>query len=1213
MRHYRQFGRLALGAIAILVFGLLPAQAYADGTTDPSTTTITASPNPVSVDVGETTITVQAEDQFGTNLTTGGDTVTLSTDNGTLSAVTDNTDGTYTATLSDTVAETDTVSGTINSADITSGDAVVVFNPGAADPTMTTIEASPNPLTVDTNTSTITVQAVDQYGNDLVAGGDAVALHTTGGLLSAVTDNGNGAYTAFLSDNVARTDTVTGTINLADITSQASVEFDPGAADAVDTTIAASLSTVGVGGSSTITVRAKDQYGNNLTAGGDTVLLNANHGTLGAVTDHGNGTYTATLSDTVARTDTVTGTINGDTIPGNAPVAFTPGAANAAHTTITVSPNPVSVDVGSSTVTVQAKDQYGNNLTGGGATVLLNANHGSLGAVTDHSNGTYTATLSDTVAETDTVSGSINAASITSGNPAVVFTPGAADPAMTTITASPNPVSVDAGSSTVTVQAKDQYGNNLTSGGATVLLNTDNGSLGAVTDNTDGTYTATLTDIVAETDTVSGTINGDAITSGNPAVVFTPGAADPAMTTITAAPTTANVGSSSTITVQAEDQYGNDLTTGSDTVLLNTDHGSLGAVTDNGDGTYTATLSDTLAETDTVSGTINGDAITSGDAVVVFSPTAATHFVVSAPAGATAGVAFNVTVTAKDASGNTAPSYAGIVKITSSDSTAVLPANATLTNGVGTFSVTLKKAGSQTVTATDTVTSTITGTSATITVAAAAATHLGVASAASVNSGTALVVTVTALDAYGNTAPTYAGSVKMTTSDAYGSLPASAGTLTSGVGTFSVTLRTVGSQSVTATDTVTSTITGTKSGIVVLALPSTYHALTPARILDTRYTIGLSPWFYPGVPRTFLVAGRGGVPTSVVVTAVTGNLTVTGQTGAGSLYIGPTPIVSPSSSMLSFPVGDNRATGLTVALSGGGTLSITYLSSIASAKTQVVFDVTGYFSPDATGTNGAKYFPLTPARILDSRPTAKSGNPTNTGLAGVFRSHVARTFQVAGRGGVPSSGVIAVTGNLTVTGQTSLGYLYIGPTALNYPTTSTLNFPKGDNRANAVTVTLGSGGKLSVTYAASSLSATSNVIFDVTGYLKSVTGGTRYVALAPSRILNTANGTGLSGVFTSHVARTLQVTGTGGVATTATGVTGAVTVSGQKYVGYLFVGPTATNYPTTSTLNFPINDIRANGVTVALGTGGKLSITYAASSLTATTNVMFDLTGYFTP
>ena len=55
------------------------------------------------------------------------------------------------------------------------------------------------------------------------------------------------------------------------------------------------------------------------------------------------------------------------------------------------------------------------------------------------------------------------------------------------------------------------------------------------------------------------------------------------------------------------------------------------------------------------------------------------------------------------------------------------------------------------------------------------------------------------------------------------------------------------------------------------------------------------------------------------------------------------------------------------------------------------------------------------------------------------------------------------------------------------------------------------------------------------------------------------------------------------------------------------------NNPTSSTLNFPFGDDRANGVTLALGAGGTLSVTYAAPTLGRTAQVIFDVTGYFTP
>ena len=130
-----------------------------------------------------------------------------------------------------------------------------------------------------------------------------------------------------------------------------------------------------------------------------------------------------------------------------------------------------------------------------------------------------------------------------------------------------------------------------------------------------------------------------------------------------------------------------------------------------------------------------------------------------------------------------------------------------------------------------------------------------------------------------------------------------------------------------------------------------------------------------------------------------------------------------------------------------------------------------------------------------------------------------------------------------MTGQTSSGYLYIGPVATNNPTSSTLNFPLGDDRANAVTVQLGSSNTLSITFVAPSNGPTAQAIFDVTGYFTPDMSGAVYVPLSPNRVLDTRNGTGgLSGPFANHTARTFAVAG---VPSGATAVTGNLTVTGQ--------------------------------------------------------------------
>src|SRR4029077_20968186 len=127
-------------------------------------------------------------------------------------------------------------------------------------------------------------------------------------------------------------------------------------------------------------------------------------------------------------------------------------------------------------------------------------------------------------------------------------------------------------------------------------------------------------------------------------------------------------------------------------------------------------------------------------------PPTATHFSVMAPATATTGTPFNFTVTAEDALNNTVTGYTGTVHFTSSDSQAVLPANTTLTSGTGTFAVTLKTGGSQTITATETVNGAVTGSSSGITVSAPPSFSLSVSpsSLLTAQTTTSVPVTVTA-------------------------------------------------------------------------------------------------------------------------------------------------------------------------------------------------------------------------------------------------------------------------------------------------------------------------------------------------------------------------------------------------------------------------------------------------------------------------------------
>jgi hypothetical protein len=246
---------------------------------------------------------------------------------------------------------------------------------------------------------------------------------------------------------------------------------------------------------------------------------------------------------------------------------------------------------------------------------------------------------------------------------------------------------------------------------------------------------------------------------------------------------------------------------------------------------------------------------------------------------------------------------------------------------------------------------------------------------------------------------------------------------------------------------------------------ATYHALSPARVLDSRKRIGLPGKLSANTPATFMLWGQGGVPTSAI--AVTGNLTVTGETDSWAVFVGPNPIVKPATSTINFRKGQILANNVTVKLSGTGTLSATYLANDGNT-TDLVFDVTGYYTADLTG---AKYVPLTPVRLLDTR--------YQNGLGSKLVSLSPRTFNVTGRG-VPSSAT-AITANVTVVKETSSWAVFVGPVPTASPATSTLNFSKGDVRANGATLALASDGTLSTTYLSGS-GNTTELVMDITGY-----------------------------------------------------------------------------------------------------------------------------------
>lgn len=285
-------------------------------------------------------------------------------------------------------------------------------------------------------------------------------------------------------------------------------------------------------------------------------------------------------------------------------------------------------------------------------------------------------------------------------------------------------------------------------------------------------------------------------------------------------------GSGGTISLRA------DTFTGSGSITAN---GGNGGTNGGGGGggrilrQYRTAIGSSLTVTATMgtSGTGGGDGSIQNE-------TLASSFAVSGTSPVTAGSSQSITVTAKDLNGSTVTGYTGTVSFSSTDSQAVLPGNYTFVsgdNGVKTFTgVILKTAGSKTITATDTSVSSVTG-AMNVTVNPAITNNLSVSGIPSpITAGTAGSVTVTAKDAYGNTVTGFSGTVSFVSSDAQATLPASY-TYTgidAGSKTFTngVTLKTAGTQSVTASALSISLISGQQANIQVNASTVTQLTLT---------------------------------------------------------------------------------------------------------------------------------------------------------------------------------------------------------------------------------------------------------------------------------------------------------------------------------------------------------------------------------------------------
>jgi len=187
----------------------------------------------------------------------------------------------------------------------------------------------------------------------------------------------------------------------------------PTIGDVSETLITTSPTIVTADGVSTSTIflQVKDTAGNDISVGGDSIILTQNgSATISAVSDNNDGTYSTVITNTVAETIVISGTLRGNAIVETATVTFVPGQASTIQSTISTLTEIVILDMTFSTnITIQAKDSQGNHLNEGGLAIFLSqTGSATISSITDNNDGTYTAVVSNTIAETIVINGTMN-------------------------------------------------------------------------------------------------------------------------------------------------------------------------------------------------------------------------------------------------------------------------------------------------------------------------------------------------------------------------------------------------------------------------------------------------------------------------------------------------------------------------------------------------------------------------------------------------------------------------------------------------------------------------------------------------------------------------------------------------------------------------------------------------------------------------------------
>ena len=379
-------------------------------------------------------------------------------------------------------------------------------------------------------------------------------------------------------------------------------------------------------------------------------------------------------------------------------------------------------------------------------------------------------------------------------------------------------------------------------------------------------------------------------------------------------------------------------------------------------------------------------------------------------------------------------------------------------------------------------------------------------------------------------------------------------------------------------------------GPLPTATASTFHGLSPVRLVDTRSGQGASAApVSSGCILPVKVSSLFDLPAAA--SAVSLSITVVNPVAAGYLVAYPCDGGRPVASNVNYRPGETVANQANVALDNEGQVCV-----YVHQRADIVVDLLGWFG----GTDGSRLVPVAPARLTDTRDGTG-------GTTGPLPADGLVVVNVAGHGSVPADAKpSAVVLNLTSTGAAGDGFFTAYPCDRDRPTTSNLNtIADRDVAAHAVVAVSSTGTVCVFTHVAG------HVIVDVSGWYGSPVGASsgRYTPLPPNRLFDTRDTSKVgSGIVASGDVLRVPVAGLAGVPAggVAKAVAVNVTATGAAGAGHLTVYPCDQSLPASSSVNYLAAADVANLVTVPLGADGQLCV-FANRS----THVVVDAAGWY--